>query len=117
MSNGFAAFVTDFTLPNPPRSFLEDINNILNTGEARCNLFGVVKGATRSDRTLLVALLTLLLGARMLLGAPGLTTSNKKLLLTKGIATRCKELSWQASTQSAKSHMCSALHVRRRRNL
>ena len=31
-----------------------------------------------------------LLGARMLLGAPGLTTRNKKLLGAKGIATRSK---------------------------
>ena len=31
-----------------------------------------------------------LLGARTLLVAPGLTTSNKKLLVTKGIATSSK---------------------------
>ena len=31
------------------------------------------------------------LGARTLLVAPGLTTSNKKLLETKGIATRSKD--------------------------
>ena len=31
------------------------------------------------------------LGARTLLGAPGLTTSNKKLLGAKGIATRSKD--------------------------
>ena len=34
---------------------------------------------------------TVLLGARTLLGAPGLTTSNKKLLGAKGIATRSKD--------------------------
>ena len=33
----------------------------------------------------------LLLGAKTLLGAPGLTTRNKKLLGTKGIATRSKD--------------------------
>ena len=31
------------------------------------------------------------LGARMLLVAPGITTGNKKLLGTKGIATRSKD--------------------------
>ena len=34
---------------------------------------------------------TLSLGARTLLGAPGLTTRNKKLLSTKGIATSSKD--------------------------
>ena len=33
----------------------------------------------------------LLLGTRMLLGAPGLTTRSKKLLGAKGIATRSKD--------------------------
>ena len=37
-------------------------------------------------------LLAVLLGARTLLGAPGLTTRNKKLLGAKGIATRNKKL-------------------------
>ena len=51
-------------------------------------------------------LLALLLGTRTLLGAPGLTTRNKKLLGTKGIAIRSKD-----STSS-----CSAVGCRQRRS-
>ena len=50
----------------------------------------VPKGiATRSDRTLLGALL---LVTRTLLGAKGLTTSNKKLLVAPGITSSNKKL-------------------------
>ena len=38
-----------------------------------------------------LGILASLLGARTLLGAPGLTTSNKKLLGAKGVATRSKD--------------------------
>ena len=39
-----------------------------------------------------------ILGARTLLGAPGHTTSNKKLLGTKGIATRSKDATKHITT-------------------
>ena len=45
--------------------------------------YGWEKRQINSNRTLL--------GARMLLGAPGLTTRNKKLLEAPGIATRSKD--------------------------
>ena len=50
---------------------------------------GIATLRSRSDATSLEAAFHPgLLGARTLLGAPGLTTRSKKLLVTKGIATR-----------------------------
>ena len=51
-------------------------------------LLGAPGLTTRNKKLLGVASL---LGARMLLGAPGLTTRNKKLLGAPGIATRSKD--------------------------
>ena len=52
-------------------------------------LLGVPGPTTRNKK--LLGLLAVLLGARMLLGAPGLTTRNKKLLGPPGRTTRRKD--------------------------
>ena len=49
------------------------------------------------------------LGARTLLGAPGLTTRNKKLLGAKGIATRSKDAT--SSSTQAVIPVCHAGHL------
>ena len=55
-----------------------------------------------------------ILGARTLLGAPGLTTRSKKLLGAKGIATRNKKLLGTLSTnQSVSSYSILSMFVER----
>ena len=61
-------------------------------GEERRGQEGLVLVKSAWELRELGAILASLLGARTLLGAPGLTTRSKKLLRAKGIATRSKKL-------------------------